>query len=64
MHVRASFPRCPVRSPPCTMHHPAPVHQAKGREWPVVFVPNLVEGELPLEGAEIEEVRCLSLWLY
>ena len=32
-------------------------NQAKGREWPVVFVPNLVEGELPLEGAEIEEVR-------
>ena len=46
------------------MHHPAPIHQAKGREWPVVFVPNLVEGELPLEGAEIEEVRRLSLWLY
>ena len=38
--------------------------QAKGREWPFVFVPNLVEGELPLEGAEIEEVRTTYLSYY
>ena len=29
----------------------------------MVFVPNLVEGELPLEGAHIEEVSSLGLLL-
>ena len=32
------------------------IHQAKGREWPVVFVPRLCEDELPLQGSNVEEV--------
>ena len=36
------------------------MHQAKGREWPVVFVPRLVEGELPLSNCAVDEERRLA----
>lgn len=37
------------------------IHRAKGLEWPVVFVPNLMEGDLPMRMADsdIDEERRL-----
>lgn len=35
------------------------VHRAKGREWPIVYLPQLVEGLFPSERAQLSEERRL-----